>query len=300
MRVTNNVLVNNMKRNLTVNIRNMEKSQMQLATGRRINKPADDPTGIVDSLRLKTRLNEIRQFQANVDDALSWLETTDYALNNLGKILNRVYELTVYGANGSLAFEDRKALADEVGQLISEVKSIANTAYGDRYIFGGSNTTEPPYDLAADAWNPRANNDDVKYEIGVGIEIPVNTTAHAVFLKDDPDPDKHLLNTLKDIFNHLQSGDTLSLGGNDIVRIKANINQVLSCRAQIGARVNRLEMTKNRLAEQEINFTGLQSEIEGADPAKVIMDLKNQENVYRSALAVGARVMLPTLMDFIR
>ena len=114
MRVTNNVLVNNMKRNLTINIRNMEKSQMQLATGRRINRPSDDPTGIVDSLRLKTRIKENRQYQANVDDAISWLETTDSALHNLSNILNRVYELTVYGANGSLASEDRGALRGEI------------------------------------------------------------------------------------------------------------------------------------------------------------------------------------------
>jgi flagellar hook-associated protein 3 FlgL len=300
MRITNNVLINNMKRNLTINIRNMEKSQMQLATGRRINKPSDDPTGIVDSLRFKTRIKENQQFQENVKDAVSWLETTESALNNLSKILNRVYELTTYGANGSLATEDRSALADEVGQLINEVESIANTAYGDRYVFGGSNTTEPPYDKNAGVWNAKANNDAIKFEIGVGIEIPVNLTADDVFQKDASDPNKRLLQTLKDIYDHLRGDNTVALGSSDIERIKNNINQVLSSRAQVGARINRLEMTANRLAEQELNFTGLQSEIEGADPAKVIMDLKNQENVYRSALAVGARVMMPTLMDFIR
>lgn len=274
----------------------MEKYQMQLATGRRINKPSDDPTGLVDSMRIRTRLNENVQYQANIDDATAWLNTTDEALNSLTNIMNRVYELGVAAANGTNTPEDREIYSQEVGQLIDEVKNIANTTFGDKQLFGGNNTTEIPFDKENNQWN--ANDKPIVYEIGVGIEFTVNTTAKEVFQYDDPEKD--LLKTLQGVYDNMVNDRGKEISNVDLDKLKENIDNVLSSRAKIGARVNRLEMTSNRMKDQEINYTKLQAEVESADPAEVIMQLKTQENVYRSALSVGARIIQPTLMDFLR
>ena len=100
MRITNSVLVNNLKNNLSRNIRLLGKIQLQLETGRRISKPSIDPTGIVESLRLTTRLKENEQYRNNVEGALGWLNTTDDALGALNSVIQRIYELTVQGSNG--------------------------------------------------------------------------------------------------------------------------------------------------------------------------------------------------------
>lgn len=292
MRITNNVLVNNLKRNINRSMWQMDKLETMLSTGKRINKPSDDPAGIVDSLRLSSRIKENRKFQDNVDDAKSWLESTDSALNSLNAILSRTYELTVRSANGSLSKEDREAVAAEVEQLSNEFINVANTAYGDRYIFGGTNTTQETY--SGGAWNH--NSVKIEYEIGPGIKVPVNVTADEVFQANQPED---LLGTLNTILTHMKDNDSSSLGGADLIALEQNIDKVLEARAQIGARVNRLEMAADRLQEQEINFTTLQTEVEGIDPAKVILDMKNQENVYSAALAVGARVIMPTLVDYL-
>lgn len=288
MRITNNVLVNNLKNNLSRNIRNMERTENQLATGKRISKPSEDPTGIVESLRLASRLRENRQFQENVGDASSWLSTTDEALGSLSTALTRAYELTIQGSNGTLAPDDRAAVCAEMKQLIAEAGAIANTTHGDKYIFGGTNTTEEPYD---GTWYD--NEQYIYYEIGVGVEIPINITAKEVFR------DASLFGTLQNIVDHLDANDTGALSS-DLAPLQKAMDQVLSCRSKAGASVNRLEMTKARLTEQELNFSNLQAEVDGVDPAKVIMELKNQENVYRASLAVGARVIMPTLVDFLR
>lgn len=293
MRITNNVLTNELRNNLSRNIRNMEITENQLATGKRISKPSDDPTGIVASLRLSSRLRENKQFQENIDNAGGWLTTTDEVLGSLTTALNRTYELTVQGANGSLADTDREALADEIQQLLGEAKAISESTHGDRYIFGGTNTTGKPYDeTQTPPW--RSNDKKLMVEIGVGVEIPMNITAQDVFI------DKNLMGTLESIYQHLTTGNTTALGSTDLDALQQGVDQVLACRAEVGARVNRLEMAKNRLLEQETNFTNLQAEVDGVDSAKVITDLKNQENVYKASLAVGARVIMPTLVDFIR
>ncbi|MDD2401998.1 MAG: flagellar hook-associated protein FlgL [Clostridia bacterium] len=295
MRVTNKILVNNLKNNLSRNIRNIERVQNQLATGKRISKPSEDPTGIVESLRLASRLRQNRQFQENTKDGISWLSTTDGALGSVTSALQRVYELTVQGSNGTLAPEDRKAVKEEVMQIIDEVGNIANTVQGDRYIFGGTNTTEKPYDGVdidgAVVW--KHNEKKIVYEVGVGVEIPINITAKEAFVDAD------LFGTLQEIATNLESGDTTALSS-DIEKINQAMDQILSCRAKAGAGVNRLEMTKERLAEQEINYSTVQAEVDGVDPALVIMQLKNQENIYQASLAVGAKVIMPSLVDFLR
>jgi len=295
MRMTNNILVNNLKSNISKNMYRMSKLDNMLSTGRRINKPSDDPTGIVDSLRLSSRLRETAIYQQNTSDAKSWLESTDSSLGSLNGILNRIYELSVKSANGTLSHEDRATIKAEVSQLQNEVITIANATHGDRYLFGGKNTTEAPY--LNGAWNPNLSNAEIKYEIGVGITVPVNVTAEDVFQAGTP---QDLLGTIQQIIDDIAADDTTRLGGIDLDNLKQNIDTVLGARAQIGARVNRLEMSQERLTELTINLTSLKEDVEGIDPAKVILDMKNQENVYQAALAVGARAIQPTLMDFLR
>jgi len=288
MRITNNILINNLKSNMRTNIRNLEKYQTQLATGLRINKPSDDPVGLIDVLRLSSRLRDNEQYKSNVDDALSWLTTTDSSLDVLTSNLNRVYELAVYGATGTLTDDDRNALSAEIKRIRAQVIDIINSTHGDRYIFGGTNTRQEPYDGAS--WND--NTDVINYEISMNVKMEINLTAQEVFKEND------MLGMLDNIILHLEN-DASALNG-DLDDIKYNLDKVLACRAEVGARMNHLEFTKQRLLEQQENYTAVLSEKGDIDPAQVIMDLKNQENVYSSALAVGARIIMPTLMDFLR
>lgn len=290
MRITNNVLVNNLKNNLSRNIFNMEKIQNQLATGKRISRPSQDPTGIVESMHLASRLRENKAFQDNAQEAKSWLSTTDEALDGLTVALRRAYELTVQAANGVLAPEDQAAVKAEIEQIVEEVGVIANTIHNDRYIFGGTNTKNMPYNNGT--W--QHNQQSIMYEVSIGVTIPINLTAEEVFVQAD------LIGTLQNVATHLETGDAESLGSTDISALQQGIDQVLACRAKVGASNNRLEMTIARLEEQEVNYSNLQAEIDGVDPAKLIMELKNAENVYQASLSVGARIIMPTLVDYLR
>ncbi len=291
MRVTGNMLVNNLKQDLSYNLRRLQKIEKQITNGKKINKPSDDPIGLVDCIRLTSRLEENRLYQGNVKDAKSLLSTTDEALGTLGNALNSVYELTIQGANSTLSEEDLLTIKDEVDQIIEEVKVIANTTFGDKYIFGGTNTTQPPYD-GTTPWND--NVDPINYEISRGIVIPVNITAQEVF------KEKGLLESLQNISQHLADGDVTSLGGSDLADLQENIEQVLTCRSQTGARVNRLDLTMTRLEEQEINFETLLSDVQGVDIAEAAVKLQVQQDVYNSALAVGARIIQPSLIDYLK
>jgi flagellar hook-associated protein 3 FlgL len=278
-------------RDLNSNLRGLAKYQHQLASGKRVSRPSDDPVAIVHSLRLRSDLGDIEQFAKNVDHALSWLNLTDTALSQAGDILQRARELAVYGANGTLPQGSRDALAEEVQQLFDQLVQVGNTTYAGQYIFAGTETKTAPF-KADGTFGGNAGAKET--EIGTNQNLQYNVTGDVVFKQPDA------FRALEDLITHLKAGATDQISSADIAALDQVIDHLLAVRAEVGARVNRLEMTKSRLDDANINFTDLLAKVEDVDVAQTIMELKNQENVYRAALATGARIIQPTLVDFLR
>lgn len=130
------------------------------------------------------------------------------------------------------------------------------------------------------------------YEVGQGYTIPVNMDGNQAF--------GNIFTVLDNLIADLHAGDVSSLSGIRLGELDNEINHQLNIRATIGARVNRMDFVINRMQSQNISLTGLLSKTEDADIAQVISELKMQENVYRAALSVGARIVQPTLVDFLR
>jgi flagellar hook-associated protein 3 FlgL len=145
MRITNSMMVSGMMRNLNNNLNRMDKIQNQMATGKKILKPSDDPVGMAQVLKLTSDITASEQHKKNVDEALSWLETTEMAVTQLKDVMQRVRELTVRGSTGSLADEDKQAIQKEISQLKEQIVTIGNSTFAGRYIFGGYNTMGHPF-----------------------------------------------------------------------------------------------------------------------------------------------------------
>lgn len=177
LRITNNMMVNDLKRNMNTNMLRMAELQLQLSSGRKINKPSDDPAGIVKSLRLRNNLVESKQFRRNIDEAASFMQTTDDALSMVTEIIHKIKELTVKAATGTNDAASEEAIAREILELNEQLKIAANTTYGNKYIFGGTNTTQAPAQNAS--W--QGNDELMQLEIGVGVKIPVNLKVKGYF-----------------------------------------------------------------------------------------------------------------------
>ncbi len=108
-----------------------------------------------------------------------------------------------------------------------------------------------------------------------------------------------LMNDFEEVIAAMNSGDEEKIG-EFLGKVDNHMDNILSVRADIGARANRMELVKERIASDNLSFTKLLSQNEDADTAEVIMKLQSEENVYRASLSVGAKVIQPTLIDFIR
>jgi len=302
MRITNNMLVNNMIKYIGGNLSRMEKYQQQMATGKKISLPSDDPIIAARALRFRTDVSEIEQYKRNAEDASSWIEITEAAMEEVNSILQRARELAVQGSNGTQTPDDMQKIAEEIKQLQKQIIQVANSTYAGRQIFSGFKTDKKLMNDDGTFAISVSNSEGINYEIGVGDNININVLGGDLFNggNDAVAGQKgKLIQDMENLVTALEAGDVNEIS-QSIGKMDENINNLLRIRADIGARTNRLDLTINRLQSDYLNFTKLMSINEDADMAETIMNLKNEENVYRASLAGGARIIQTTLVDFLK
>lgn len=322
MRVTNSMMINNMMRNMNLNLTRMEQTQQQLASGKRFTRPSEDPIGVSRSLRLNTEVAIMDQYKRNAEDSQSWLDTAEVSINNMVSVMQRARELTVQGASGTNSPEDRQKISDEIKQLRDQLVGLGNTTYAGSYLFTGYKTDKPllnddgTYDIGGTllAPNTLSNKESININIGMGDAIGINTVGQKLFgyytVPADLDstvnaPDvktgdkSQLIEIFDQLVNDLSSNNSTGID-QALSRIDIQMDNINAVRAEIGVKTNRIELTLNRIEDDTINLTGILSKNEDADMAQVIMNLKAQENVYQASLSGGAKIIQPSLVDFLR
>ena len=304
LRVTSNMMNSQLLLNLNRNARTMNETQLQLATGRKINKASDDPVGITYSLRYRAELSSNEQYTKNVDSALSWLDYNDTVLGQAGDVVQKLRELTVKASTGTNPQSALDSINEEVLQLKEQLVDIANSTLNGKYIFNGEQYTTKPYDFAKDADGTydvskdiTTDSGQIQFIVGEGVRMPISINGNDVF-GNTGDAD-NIFTIINNISAGLKAGDLTAVSG-QLDAIDTRVETILSARSEIGAKTNRVELMQDRLSDLNINLTDLQAKTEDADYEGLIMNSKIQENIYNASLSVGAKIISTTLVDFIR
>lgn len=323
MRVTNRMLVDNVLRNLNNNLARLQKFQYQQSTGKAVSRPSDDPIRVTQALYMRSALSEQQQHIKNMKDAKSWLDATDTALANASEIIHRAYELAVEGANDTLPDDARRAIADEIDQLIDHLIQVANTSHTGRYIFAGSKTADVPFaygqpeSVTDENGNSvvvrrvvyQGNANDLDWEVSPGVTMTVNLTGTSVFrVKEDDDGNQvsETFNVLIEL-SYALKGVSLKedktpqeIIQSSISELQRELDHNLAHRSIAGAKSRRMELAIARAEEAEINTTEILSNLEDIDIAEVNMMLSMHSYVYQAALMTAVKVLQPSLLDFLR
>ena len=294
MRVTQSMLSSNMMNNLTSSLSRLDKLNTQVATQKKITKPSDDPVVAMKGMVYRRSLEEVEQFQRNFSEAYNWVENTDSALDKAKLAMDRIRELVVQTSNDTYDAEQRESTKAEVVQLKEHLLEIANTKFGEKYLFNGTATTTKPVEGTETGAAVSTNAGKVELELSKGVHIQVNITAQEAFPAGLFEDVQKIINTLED---DTKTGADLS-GLLDELDVHLADNS--TARAKIGARFNRIELMEARASEQKVIASRILSENEDVDFEQVVTDLTVQETVHKAALSVGARIIQPSLMDFLR
>ncbi|WP_273851609.1 flagellar hook-associated protein FlgL [Guptibacillus spartinae] len=291
MRITQQMLSSNTTSQLQQNLSRYEKANEQVSTGKRINRPSDDPIGVQKSLKLASQLADNEQYERNTDYALSWMETTDQALNSISNALQRANELGLQASNGTNSPEDQQTIAKEIEQLRDEIQDIANTKFDGKYIFNGQKTDQP-MQVAANG-DLTYDNQSMLQRMSSSNAIEMNVTGE-VF-----DGNVNLFKTLDQLSAALENGDKDGISST-LEQLERGKDQVLNSWTSLGAKQSRVEGMNQRLKEENLSLQTLVSKNDDVDFAEAIMKLKTEESVYQASLAASAKIIQPSLLDFLR
>ena len=295
MRITQSMISQNMLKNISNSYSQIDKYMDQLSTGKKITRPSDDPVVAMRGVSHRDSLGKIEQYERNIAEVNNWMDNSDDAMNEAGQALHRIRELVIQASNDTYEENQRNNIGKEIDQLKHHLVDIANTKVNNKFIFNGTDTTNPRITFDEDGtMNVNDNNSEVRIELSDGIKVRSNVNPDNVFPAD-------MFTKLDEIVAELDNEDASNETIEGFIDDLDGYTQSLSNeRADLGARMNRVELMESRIAQQRVATTDLMSSNEDADMEKVIMDLIQAESVHRAALGAGSRVIQPTLLDFLR
>ena len=277
---------------------NLQATQRKLSTGKEINQVEDDPVGAGRAMFLRSQISDVRQYQKNINEALGFQDASESSMSAVQDIMKRAKELVVQAGNGTLDQTGLNNIAAEIKQLVEAARQSMNGTYAGRYLFSGTATLTQPFPSPGLTYAGDANT--MQRVIGQGEQVDLNLRGWEAFSVPPTASGQNVLQLLDKVATDLQAGNRAALGGPDLQGVDAMLDQLSASRAQVGARVNRLETQQTRLKDLELNVEDLLSKTEDADMAKAMVDFSMQQSIYQSALQSGARVLQPSLLDFLR
>ncbi|KQN94656.1 flagellar hook-associated protein FlgL [Arthrobacter sp. Leaf69] len=292
-RVTNLTMSANAQRTLQTQQARLSELQDKATTLNKISRPSDDPAATAKALETRSLLAATAQYGRNIDDGNTWLTAADSALEQATNVMHRIKDLTVLAGNGSLNQSGKDAIALELEALNKDLVSVANSKHLGRNIFAGSSDAATAFSSATPPVFQGAGISPVERRISATQTVRVDADGGAIFGSDAGS----VFATVANIAAQLRSGGDIT---SQLAPLETSFKNIVNGRAEIGTRQAQLERAGTVNTELEATLDAQRTGIEKADLGSVIMDLKLQETNYQVALAATARVLQPTLMDFLR
>lgn len=324
MRITNASMVRSHLYDTQNNLTNMSKINQQISTGKVINTVSDDPHKAIKIMNINNEIKYTEKYNYNIDESVGWMNTTDGALDNVGNLLGEIKETILKVGNGTYSQNEMKSLNEDMNEKIKQLADTLNSTYGGKYLFGGSSVDDAPITVIE---NPDGtvklefskdkkgqtipNTDDLKADISSGINIDYNISVGEILnIKDGNGNTVNLLdeiNNLSTLMNDIANGDEQTAAKaketllNDTKgKIDTLFDHVVNERTSLGVRVSTAEKIKELNDEDILNIQDVLSKTQDTDVVEKFIELKSAEMIYQASIQVGAKLIQPTILDYIR
>lgn len=249
----------------------VSRAQLQVASGKRILSPKDDPVGAAYALDLRTAISQTEQYQANADRASSRLELQESALQSVDNLIPRIVQLTVQGLNDTNTAGDRRAISQELRQLNDELMALANTKDSNgEYIFAGYSADTMPFDNPADGvFSYGGDTGSRTLQISATRQIQDRENGFDVFMNIDESMGgkRNLFETVHGIIVGLEAN---APDGTYLDDLKLAQDHIADIRTRGGARLNAIDQQKSANDDFILTMKTALSNTEDLDMAEAV------------------------------
>lgn len=296
MRVTSSMVLRSTLRDLSLGLSRLQEQQTKLSTGKEITRPSANPTATSSAMSMRQDLRRADQRLRSLNDAQGWLQTADATLTSSLTAIGRAKEIAVRAANtGGIGDPAaRNALATEVRSVRSELIALANTTYGERSIFNGTAT--------GGAYDPNGvyggNSARIIRDVAPSTSIEVNLTGPEIF-GTAGGPVGDMFEVLDRLATAISNGDNAAMAA-ERTNLDAATSRVSAATVEVGTRSARLEEAKTRAEDNQLLLRTRLSEVEDVDIVETLIRVKAEEGSYQATLQAAAKILPPSLLDYLR
>ena len=273
----------------------MDDLQNEVTTGIRINKPSDDPAGMVIALSSQSSIARLKQYATNITDGLGQLAQSTSSLTAVGDALTQVRSLVLQAVNGTPTAATLSAISSQIQGIRANVLASMNSQYAGRPVFAGDGTATQAY--ATDG-TYTGNATAPTRTAAAGTSVAVGMTGTAAFGTGT----SSVLGALDQIIGHLNSGtaaDVESLRGPDLTNLTTADDTVQSASATTGTAYLQLQGLQTQNQSVSLALSTRLTSVQNVDMAQALTDLKTAESSYQAALYATAQTNRLSLVSFL-
>lgn len=269
MVVQHNMQAANANRMLGGNVKAVAKSTEKLSSGYKVNRAADDAAGLSISEKMRNQIRGINQAVSNSEDGQYLIQTAEGNMNEIHSILQRMGELATKAANEVNATDDRKAIADEVKQLVCEIDNIKTKAqFNGKYLLDGTKSS-------------------IELQVGANSNETMTISLNEISSKTLNLADFKTVTSYSGLADGTATGTTKA---HDLMdKVTAAVKTVSARRSQLGAIQNRLDYTINNLENYSENLTSSESNIRDTDMATEMVNYSKNNILQQAAQSMLAQ-----------
>jgi flagellar hook-associated protein 3 FlgL len=271
----------------------MFEAQQRVSTGKKLNRPSDDPIGSARVTNMRALRTGIEQYSTNLRIAKGTIGTTENALSEASGLVSRAYTLAVGGANGATDQAGRNAMAEEITQIQARLVEISNSkGMSGEYLFAGQAYDTRPFSVSGTSLAYAGDNNDVVVETGPGEVMSINTKGAGLF--------QSAYDRLEALKNSLIGGNAGAISGVSIPDLQDSQKQFTQARGVVGTKMRRIDDLTSDMERRKDDLTKGISDVEEIDLSQAVMDYQLAQTAYQAALSVASQGFGLSLMDFIR
>lgn len=298
MRVATDTFSNTMLQQIQTLSAQQSQYQQELSTGDRITNPSDDPAAMNQVLNMQSQMQALQQISSNNATATQITQQSYSALNNLQSISTTATELATEGASGTTSATSYAAYSQQLTQLIQQALQTANTQYNGSYIFGGTQTTTPPFSATYDS---SGNITGVTYTgtaAGISMETGQGNTVSPYTDGTTNQQMADFINNLISLQGAMNSQSTSAIQATQ-TPLQTSEDNILTAVSGIGAIQSGLQADQTLNQSAFTSLQGLVSDDTSTDVATTTVQFSQAQDAYQAALTAGAKILQDPLIDLL-
>jgi flagellar hook-associated protein 3 FlgL len=290
MKVTQMSTYRTLTYQLEKNTSNLNNLYEQATTGKRINRPSDDPSAISPILSSNKEIEKADRYLETIGATQDNLDILDGYLDSAEAIFVRASEIAISGVNATLSPVDMQTLADEIAHLQTELIDIANAKVDGKYLFSGYSEDTVPFSGDPIVYN--GTSDHKMVEIGSGQTVQTNLSGDELFMSPID-----IFTALSDLEAAFTTGDHTAVEA-QMTTLEQAAEQVRGARSEMGNINSYLGDVESLTEEIKLQMAERLSNYEDADLVEVMTNITMAEQSYEAALNVSARLSQLSILDY--